>query len=157
MCAAITRPRAALVVLVLAAAAWVSVGAFASTCHSAEARPGEQLLQPSAIVLRPWFGRHNVYGIYIVADVYQEPEYNIAATVSVGGTVLGLSGTDIELMPNSGLPVRPGEHALDAQVQSRTAVWLLLTGRFGDLRAPCNWQLRIAPAQPPLHRGPQLQ
>jgi hypothetical protein len=157
MRAAITRPRAVLLALIFsAAAAWVAVGASTSTCHNAAARPGEQIFQPSAIVLRPWFGRHNVYGIFIVPDEYQEPKYTITATVSAGDAVLELTGTDIELMPTPGLPMRPGEHALDAQVQSRVAAWLLATGRFGDLRAACNWQLRVAPAQPP-QRGAQLQ
>ena len=63
-----------------AVVAWVGVGAFTSTCHGAAAGPGERLVQPSAIVLRPWFGRHNVYGIFIVPDEYQEPHYTITAT-----------------------------------------------------------------------------
>ena len=36
---------------------------------------------------------------------------------------------------------RSGYYAKRVYVSTRTALWFLVTGRFGDLRTPCHWWL----------------
>lgn len=39
---------------------------------------------------------------------------------------------------------KPGYYIKRVHVPTRTALWFLLTGRFGDLRTSCHWWLVLA-------------
>jgi len=44
----------------------------------------------------------------------------------------------------SGMPSIPGHYPTRVYLPTRTALRLLVTGHFGDVRAACNWTLEIA-------------
>jgi hypothetical protein len=95
---------------------------------------------PSRIVVRPWFGPHHVYGIFAVPNRFMDRRY--VATLAVhdfqSRLIRNLRPEKAYVDPSL---ARPGHYLERAYVPTRVAVRFLLTGRFGDLRARCQWQL----------------
>jgi hypothetical protein len=94
-------------------------------------------------VVRPWFGPHHVYGIFVVPDRFVDQRYSAVLAVDdfriklIRNLIRKKSYTDAAL-------ARPGHYLEKAYVPTRTAFWFLLVGRFRDLRTPCRWELIFA-------------
>jgi hypothetical protein len=91
-------------------------------------------------VVQPWRGPHHVYGIFTIPAHYKF-DHLYTAKLTIQGTTAQLSpeGEDIY----SGR-AEPGHYIKRVYLPTRTALWFLLNGRFGDLRMPCHWLLVIA-------------
>ena len=98
-------------------------------------------IRPTKVVVEPWNGRHQVYGIFMVPNRYKD-ERMYSATVSVQGfdgrLILGRSPENVY---KEDVVAEPGYHLKRGYVPTRVALWFLFTGQSGDLRAPCNWAL----------------
>lgn len=100
-------------------------------------------IHPRKVVIRPWFGRHHVFGVFMVPYVYRSGR-TYSGVISVEGFL-------DELSPDSQPPVEhaeemvaePGHYLIRAYVPTRVAVWFLLKGQFGDLQMPCNWTFEL--------------
>lgn len=100
-------------------------------------------VQPRKIVVRPWLGRHHVFGIFMVPYTYRSGK-------AYSGVISVESFFD-KLAPDSQPPVEhvedvvaePGHYLIRAYVPTRTALWLVLQGRWGDLQRPCNWTFEL--------------
>lgn len=102
-----------------------------------------QMIIPVKVVVKPWLGQHQVYGIFMVPGRYGD-ETKYQPTMSIRG----LDGTFIveeggEEMYENELMIPPGHYVKRVHVQTRVALWSLLTGHFGELRSPCNWTLQF--------------
>lgn len=99
---------------------------------------GDTVVFASQVVIKPWYGRHHVYGVFVIPDEYRDKEYS--GTMIVRGVEaqerLSARPTTEHGIIIAGVPDRFVRHA---HVRSRIAWWFLLTGRFGDLQATCNW------------------
>jgi len=113
-------------------------------CRSETAVDSNQRwFRAARIVVQPWRGPHHVYGTFSVPDRYKRDRLYTAKLMIQGFTeeftVNSSEGKDID----SGL-TEPGHYMKQLYLPTRTALWFLLTGRFGDLRLPCHWWLVIA-------------
>ena len=100
-------------------------------------------VRATQIEVQPWRGPHHVYGTFSVPDRYKRDRLYTAKLMIQGFTeeftVNSPEGEGIY----SG-PAEPGHYIKRLYLPTRTALWFLLTGRFGDLRMTCHWWLIIA-------------
>ena len=101
---------------------------------------GEHTFQAVQVVVRPWQGQHNVYGIFMIPERYKHDRL-YAATLQIQGFTERLSAGSAEDEDRGNIVVEQGHYLKKAYVPTRIALWFLLIGRFGDLRAPCHWWL----------------
>jgi hypothetical protein len=104
----------------------------------------ERWISASKVVVRPWRGRHHTYGIFHVPVEYAyNPLY--VARLKLDG--LNEEFSDIDPEDREDRPEQsrdPAYYNKLVYVPTRTALWFLLTGRFGDFNTPCHWWLIIA-------------
>ena len=103
---------------------------------------------PVMVVVRPWFGQHQVFGIFVVPIRYRSGK-------SYSGTISVLSFKDelvTDWQPNiqrvEDVIVEPGSYLVRGYVPTHIALWFLVTGQFGELRSPCNWTLEFSERSP---------
>jgi len=94
-------------------------------------------------VVQPWRGPHHVYGIFTVPDQYRRDDLYTARLM-----IEGFTEEFPETSPEGGDifngRAEPGHYIKHVYLPTRTALWFLLTGRFGDLNTSCHWWLVIA-------------
>lgn len=127
--------------VVLAATGWLLSRAPAGSCVPPRTGAVHEIAA-SRIVVRPWLGPHQVYGIFVVPDRFMDRRY--AARLAVPGFEFGIIRNLIRKQAYVDAALaRPGHYLERAYVPTRVALRLLFTGRFGDLRTACHWQLRF--------------
>jgi hypothetical protein len=112
-------------------------------CRSeAPVAAGQYWYKATETVVQPWQGQHHVYGTFSVPDRYRHDRHYRAKLVIQGFTkefaVISPEGGD-----NVNGRAEPGHYIKRVYLPTRTALWFLLTGRFGDLKTPCHWWLVI--------------
>jgi len=92
--------------------------------------------------VQPWRGRHHVFGTFMLPQQYK---FDHLYTVR-----LIIDGVDTDFIAGSpededvqGAQSRPGFYFKRVYLSTRTALWLLLTGHFADLKMACHWWLVI--------------
>jgi hypothetical protein len=102
------------------------------------ASPDVRRIRATKVVVQPWLGKHRVYAIFMVPDTYQDHS-KFSASMTVGRHQFAAA-----LWPRrqhlDGVAAEQGHHLLRGYVSTRTALWFLVTGRFGDLQS-CDWTL----------------
>lgn len=135
------------ILLTLAAAivmAWLVNRSPTTVCEvDAPGSSGEHKFRAVQVVVRPWQGQHNVYGIFMIPERYKHDRL-YTTTLQIQGYTARLSAGSAEDGDRDNIVVEHGYYLKRAYVPTRTALWLLLIGRFGDLRAPCHWWLVFA-------------
>ena len=100
-------------------------------------------LRATQTVVQPWRGQHHVYGMFSVPDKYRHDRLYTARL-----TIEGFMGEFSETSPEGGDVFNgrsaAGHYMKRVYLPTRTALWFLLTGRFGDLKTTCHWWLVIA-------------
>ena len=99
-------------------------------------------IHPQKVVVRPWKGRHQVYGIFLIPNEYQA---NNTVVVSIEGVSTYCGGKPVLIAGNEfqGVHARSGERIVTAYFRTRTASWLIAQGKVGQLKQPHNWLLGI--------------
>lgn len=92
--------------------------------------------------VRPWLGSHHVYGIFVIPERYKF-DHLYSAKLIIHGFEAEFSVSSPEVGSSESVAVEPGHYTKRIYVPTRTALWLLITGRFGDLRSSCHWWLAI--------------
>ena len=113
-------------------------------CHSeVPVAAREYGFRATQTVVQPWKGQHHVYGMFIVPDQYRHDRLYRAKLV-----IQGFSQEFAKVSPEGADSyngrAEPGHYIKRVHLPTRTALWFLLTGRFGDLKMPCHWWLVIA-------------
>jgi hypothetical protein len=108
----------------------------------AASKTTSQRLHPQKIVVKPWKGRHQVYGVFVLPDGYQT---NKAVVVSIEGESPYCSGTPILVKGDKfqGVYATAGERIVVAYFRTRTASWLIAQGKADLLKQPQNWSLSV--------------
>lgn len=102
--------------------------------------PGERRFVPLQVVAQPWKGRHHVYGVFEIPVEYRVHRlYSVRLTIGGEETVFAAGSPENEEFTET--PSIEGVFIRRAYVPTRTAVWFLLTGRFGNLNSVCHWSL----------------
>lgn len=98
---------------------------------------------PAKVVVRPWFGQHQVFGIFVVPIRYQTGR-------RYSGTIYALNFKD-EFVPDwqpnihrvEDVVAEPGSYLVRGYIPTRVALWFFITGQIGELRSACNWTLEL--------------
>jgi hypothetical protein len=100
-------------------------------------------LRATQTVVQPWRGQHHVYGIFSVHDKYKRDRLYVAR-LTIEGFMEEFSETSPEGGDIFNGRAAAGHYIKRFYLPTRTALWFLLTGRFGDLKTTCHWWLVIA-------------
>jgi len=101
---------------------------------------GEHKIRAVQVVVQPWHGQHNVYGIFKIPERYKD-DRRYATRLKIQEFTASLYAGGAEEENRDSIMVEHGHYFKRVYVPTRTALWFLLIGRFGDLRAPCHWWL----------------
>lgn len=103
----------------------------------------EYWFRAAQTVVQPWQGPHHVYGMFTVPDQYRRDDLYTARLM-----IQGFADEFPESSPEGGDidigRAKPGHYNKRVYLPTRTALWFVLTGRFGDLKTSCHWWLVIA-------------
>ena len=94
-------------------------------------------------VVQPWQGEHHVYGVFNIPYKYKFDHLYTAKLTIQGVPTAFQAGSPEDEDIYSG-QAEPGYYIKRVYLSTRTALWFLLTGRFGDLRTSCHWRLIVA-------------
>jgi len=113
-------------------------------CNSGPpANTNNQLFQAHQVVVQPWQGPHHVYGIFSLPAQYRRDRPYTARLV-----ILGVAEDMLEISPESGSMGESndevGHYLVRVHFQTRKALWILLTGGFGNLKSACLWWLMVS-------------
>ncbi len=97
---------------------------------------------PIKVVAEPWRGEHHVYSIFALPlqykDIYHRSQLLVKDT-----------DTPWDITPTDGLKygaIAPEDSFLVIGFfPTRLTLWYWASGRFGELRQPCNWTLHLFP------------
>ena len=127
------------ILLILSAAivmAWLVNSSSMTVCGlEVPESSGEHKFRAVQVVVRPWQGLHNVYGVFIIPERYKHDRL-YATTLKIQGFTASLSAGSAEGEDRDNIVVEQGHYLKRVYVQTRTALWFLGTGRFGDLTDP---------------------
>jgi hypothetical protein len=104
--------------------------------------------RPAKVVVRPWLGRHEVYGIFMIPTRYRSGK-TYSGTLSVNGYTTEFPPDTRMIQQISGVHLEPGYYLVRAYVPTHIALSFLLKGQFGDLRASCNWTYELVKRSSP--------
>src|SRR5215831_12014448 len=99
--------------------------------------PKEYRVQALQTVAQPWRGSHNVYGIFMIPEQYKFDHFYSAKLTIQGFETDFTAGSSEDEDPDAVIS-KPGYYIKRVHVSTRTGLWFLLTGRFGDLRTSCH-------------------
>jgi len=129
---------------VLLATTLVNMPPFTDCAPNPPASDGEYWFPPTRVVVQPWRGPHHVYGVFVVPERYKF-DHLYKAKLIIQGLEEELSASSPEVGEADEMVAREqGQYANRVYVSTRTALWLLISGRFGNLRSSCHWWLVIA-------------
>jgi hypothetical protein len=98
----------------------------------------EHWFRAAQTMVEPWRGPHHVYGVFVIPDQYKFDHLYTAKLTIHGTPTTFLAGS-----PEDGDRTEPGYYIKRVYLSTRTALWFLLTTRFGDLKTSCHWWLVI--------------
>jgi hypothetical protein len=99
---------------------------------------------PAALIrVEPWRGPHHVYGTFRVPRSYKF-DHLYTAKLKISGLSTGFIAGSPEDADTYHGRAEPGYYFKTVYLSTRTALWFLVTGQFGDLRTACHWWLLIA-------------
>ncbi|MFN6567818.1 hypothetical protein [Dendronalium sp. ChiSLP03b] len=104
-------------------------------------KEGKYYSYPEKIVVEPWRGRHQVYGIFMIPDGYRSDHFvtlKIPGERTYCGLLLSVSSF------NEGIHAKPGYYLLRGYFNTRVAIELILKGKGDQLEQPSNWRLGYA-------------
>lgn len=126
-----------------AAAALILMPPFTECTPSPPVSDHRHWFRAAEIVVQPWLGQHHVYGIFSVPEQYGRHRLYKAKLV-IQDMIDDLPETSPEAGRMYGNRVDPGRYVMRVHLPTRRAFWLLLTGRFGDLKKSCHWWVVMA-------------
>lgn len=103
-------------------------------------------IRPETIIMKPWQGKHQVYGIFMLPKAVQSREPAILKVKYIGVycDVVNRSGFKRE-----GVIAKRNHFLMVDHIHTRTAFWFLLLGKADLIQNPDNWTLiYVDPAAP---------
>jgi hypothetical protein len=109
-----------------------------SDCPSDLMGTAEGNLRPIKVVAEPWEGRHKTYGVFVLPAGKPVPSH---VAIEVPGKQT-YCGRVVKINPNwVGLEERADQQVVVGLLRTRTALWLVGSGKRGDLLDRENWRL----------------
>jgi hypothetical protein len=92
----------------------------------------------SKVIVQPWLGEHQVYGIFMVPDEYKESPFFILTVKNLGNFCKKPFGNS---QYYDDLFAEPGTHLIRDYIRTRLALRLILQGLYFQLNDKSNWSL----------------
>lgn len=137
------KSLAALALVSALSLGWLASGGPTAQCGQVEGKSDQNSLSPVEVVASPWYGPHHVYAVFQIPDRFARGDHPAAVTVADYRASIDVRSPWRRSQADSTVSI-PGHYPERVYVPTRTALRLLVTGHFGDLRVPCNWTLEIA-------------
>ena len=103
------------------------------------ANPSKTSIHPLKVVVEPFQGQHQVYGIFRMEKVKTPPSQPVVLTVNHVGKYCE---STVYLGQNFAEITVPNQYYLSQHyIRTRTALWLSMRGLLEKLRQPDNWTL----------------
>lgn len=100
-----------------------------------------QPLHPTDVVVKPWKGRHHVYAYFVVPPGYRPSPF---FEVMVGDAKSYCGQAQLSRTTGGQVGSVSSEHqVVKGWLRTRTAMWLILSGKTEELAKPENWLLQI--------------
>ena len=122
--------------------ALANVPSLAKCAGETPARAKEHWFRAIQIQIQPWRGQHRVYATFVIPVRYKS-DHLYTAKLMIEGVAKELPAGSPEDEDISNGRAEPGYYFKSVYLSTRTTLWVLLTGRFGDLKIPCHWWLII--------------
>jgi hypothetical protein len=100
---------------------------------------GKYYSNPEKLVIQPWFGRHRVYGIFMIPNGYRSDRF-VTLTIPGDKIYCGQLMNDGDNFIEE-IYAQPGYHLVKGQFNTRIAVWLIAQGKKEQLQQASNWKL----------------
>jgi hypothetical protein len=95
-------------------------------------------VKATKVVVQPWLGEHQVYGIFTVPDAYKNTPFFI---MSVKGGESDCSRPFGNSEYYAGVFAKPETHLIRYYMRTRMALRLIFQGLYFQLNDPQNWTL----------------
>ncbi|MBD2692060.1 hypothetical protein [Anabaena catenula] len=95
-------------------------------------------VQASQVIVKPWHGEHNIYGIFMVPDEYKETPFfmlTVPGNRQYCSRPFGYSENYDDVV------AKPGTHLIRYYIRSRIAIKMIFQGLYSQLNNPQNWTL----------------
>jgi hypothetical protein len=93
------------------------------------------------VVVRPWCGRHNSYGIFLLPINYNPERLILFNTIEAGKASRCWHKNIASQTEIAGLSIQSGYYPVRVYMQTRIALLLIIMGYKNKLKQPRNWQL----------------
>ncbi len=93
---------------------------------------------PEKIVVKPWDGQHNVYGIFMIPDRYRN---DILFTVTIDKTEVHCGVFQSPVTTDEGINAKPGYYVIKGFLNTRVALGVILEGKGHQLKQSQNWRV----------------
>ncbi|WP_017651974.1 hypothetical protein [Fortiea contorta] len=127
----------------IAGAGWAWKRSPRVSCHPfgfiASSTGEKHYISPEKIVVKPWRGRHHVYGVFMVPKGYENDRL-LTIKISENKTYCGLI-TETEYASYEDIDAKPGYHLIKGYLNTRLVVFLMAQGKIEQLKQPSNWKL----------------
>ncbi len=90
------------------------------------------------VIVQPWRGRHNVYGIFTIPDEYKKAPFFVLTVKGAGSYCLKQFGHKQNF---NGIVAEPGNYLVKKPIRTRTALRLILQGLYFQINDKKNWTL----------------
>ncbi|MBW4611087.1 MAG: hypothetical protein KME22_28750 [Hassallia sp. WJT32-NPBG1] len=94
---------------------------------------------PEKIVLKPWLGPHNVYGMFKIPAGYRN-DFFFTVTIDKTEIYCGVM-KEAHRKFAEGVNAKPGYYLIKGLFNTRVAIGLILQGKGDQLKQPQNWKV----------------
>lgn len=102
---------------------------------------GIEYVRAIKVLVKPWYGRHNTYGIFLLPNNYKPERLIVFNNIEAGKASRCwhknlASQTEIE-----GISIQSGYYPVRVYMKTRIALLLIVLGYGSQLKRPLNWKL----------------
>jgi hypothetical protein len=94
---------------------------------------------PEKIVVKPWVGPHNVYGMFMIPDGYRN-DFFFTVTIDKTDVHCGVMD-EVATKFAAGVNAKPGYYLIKGLLNTRVALQLIIQGKGDQLKQPQNWRV----------------
>lgn len=98
---------------------------------------GKYYTNPVKVVVEPWKGEHNIYGIFQIPEGYSHQKI-FTVTIPKEKTFCGVFVEDNDF---AGVQPKPGYYLIKGFFRTRMALRILFRGKGSELKQPQNWKV----------------
>jgi hypothetical protein len=93
------------------------------------------------VVVKPWYGRHNTYGIFLLQNNYKPERLIVFNSIEAGKASRCWDKNLASQTEIAGISIQSGYYPVRVYMKTRIALLLIIWGYKNQLEQPLNWQL----------------